>query len=283
MTTSRSAEGCKICGTATYHREYDFSDWRFNDRSTQNAVIVRCLGCGIRRTEPKPTPSYGVVYDNDYASQGLKFLPFYLQHIGILFSLKYQDVAIRGFPGGARALDYGCSTGVFLKLVSSMGFAPTGFDISAQAVEHCTKMGLHAYSGDFFAHPFELGSFDVIHCSHVIEHVEDPIALLTRFRELLKPNGHLLLSCPNYASLARWSKGVEWRGWDPDCHLWHFTLNQICRLAKDTGFRIVHKTTVDGNVPDSRLKKKALNVLAKLGFGDSIMIAAVPSAAPENR
>lgn len=273
---TEKSTACGICGATGYRREYDLGSWRFHERSVANAAIVRCRGCGIRRTEPKPLPSYGTVYDTDYSSQGLKFLPYYLDHLRVLFSLMYQDVAIRGFPGGKRILDYGCSTGVFLGLVSSMGFEATGFDISAEAAKRCREKGLIAHSGDFFAHPFETASFDVIHCSHVIEHLEDPVAYLQRFRHLLKPSGHLLLSCPNYASIGRLGKGTEWGGWDPDCHLWHFTLRQMCHLVTRGGFRVVNTTTVAGNIPDSPLKKKTLDVLARLKLGDGMLITAVP-------
>jgi len=272
-----TAELCKICGSSGYRREYDLGTWKFNERTASDVSIVRCLGCGIRRTTPSPRPNYGVRYDNDYSSQGLKFLPFYLDHIRTLLGLKYQEVAHGIFPKGAQILDYGCSTGVFLKLVSSMGFEAIGFDISEEAAERCRNDGLAALSGDFFGQVFEAGMFDVIHCSHVIEHVDDPPVYLTRFHDLLRSEGHLLLSCPNYASLGRLSKGPDWRGWDPDCHLWHFTLRQMCRLLETTGFQVVRVTTIDGNVPNSRLKRKALDVMASLRFGDCMMIIATPS------
>jgi SAM-dependent methyltransferase len=43
--------------------------------------------------------------------------------------------------------------------------------------------------------------FDLITCFDVLEHLENPIAVLETFRELLSPNGKVLVSVPNGSTL----------------------------------------------------------------------------------
>ena len=45
--------------------------------------------------------------------------------------------------------------------------------------------------------PFNDNSFDLIWCSEVIEHVDNPIKTLAEFRRTLKPKGKMILTTPN--------------------------------------------------------------------------------------
>lgn len=44
---------------------------------------------------------------------------------------------------------------------------------------------------------FQAASFDVIICGDVLEHLIDPWLVVQKLKELLKPNGLLIVSCPN--------------------------------------------------------------------------------------
>lgn len=50
--------------------------------------------------------------------------------------------------------------------------------------------------------PFILGTFDLVYCSSLIEHVENPNILLQNIWHSLKPNGLLYLSFPPFYSLS---------------------------------------------------------------------------------
>jgi len=45
------------------------------------------------------------------------------------------------------------------------------------------------------------GPFDAVVCFNVLEHIEDDFSTLARFRELVAPNGHLLLLVPAHPRL----------------------------------------------------------------------------------
>lgn len=44
--------------------------------------------------------------------------------------------------------------------------------------------------------PFEDGTFDVLFCNHVLEHVEDDVAVMKEIRRVLKPGGWAILQSP---------------------------------------------------------------------------------------
>jgi trans-aconitate methyltransferase len=89
--------------------------------------------------------------------------------------------------------------------------------------------------------------FDVIEAGFVLEHVADPLAVLTRYRELLAPNGVIAIAVPNARSLHR-LVGQEagllddvYRLSAADLELGHyryFDLESITQLVLDAGCRI---------------------------------------------
>jgi ubiquinone/menaquinone biosynthesis C-methylase UbiE len=98
---------------------------------------------------------------------------------------------------GDRVLDAGCGTGKFF----GMDFAR---EIGCQLVGVDLRRDLRANSEiDFGVRaelnclPFSDGSFDVVNCRLVIEHVDFPDAVLKEFYRVLKPGGRLAIFTPN--------------------------------------------------------------------------------------
>jgi SAM-dependent methyltransferase len=44
---------------------------------------------------------------------------------------------------------------------------------------------------------YEDNSFDCVHASHILEHLEDPITAIKNWFRILKPGGHLVISVPH--------------------------------------------------------------------------------------
>lgn len=74
----------------------------------------------------------------------------------------------------------------------------TCVEINPALVESTRALGLNVVQGDVRHLPFAKESFDVIHCSHVIEHLAYPDVTdaLDAFMRLLKPNGRLIIRTP---------------------------------------------------------------------------------------
>jgi SAM-dependent methyltransferase len=116
--------------------------------------------------------------------------------------LRAQDVR------GLRVLDVGCGERPYEPLLAR-AIEVIGFDVPGN--EHAD---LH---GSVDAIPVDEGSFDVVLCLQVLEHVPDPAAAIRELRRVVRPGGRVLLSThgvypfhPNPEDLWRWThQGLE--------------------------------------------------------------------------
>ncbi len=80
--------------------------------------------------------------------------------------------------------------------------------------------------------PFQ-AAFDVIICSHVLEHVPDDSAMLREFRRLIAPSGVLLLNVPINEQLP-----------DPR-HARHYDGDTLRQKLSLSGFRVIEQVSAD--------------------------------------
>jgi 2-polyprenyl-3-methyl-5-hydroxy-6-metoxy-1,4-benzoquinol methylase len=103
-------------------------------------------------------------------------------------------------------LDIGCYDGTFLSLIKNRNNNFYGIDASEYAVKKAKNKGIKVkkfFFDDKAKIPFKNGFFDLIIAGEIIEHIYDTDFFLEEIFRLLKPNGYLLLSTPNIASLGR--------------------------------------------------------------------------------
>ena len=73
------------------------------------------------------------------------------------------------------------------------------------------------------------GTFDIVACVAVLEHVIEPLALLRRVQSLLAPGGLALVIAPEAGSIGHRILGAHWPYYCPDEHLTLPTLASIER------------------------------------------------------
>ncbi len=268
---SYQADICNICGSTKFHQIHFFKEWGLGRNAVQNVAIVKCGGCGVRRRSPGIVDDYEEAYHSTYVGQGQSIHPHQLSHFADLMTARLR----RFNEAHVDFLDVGCSTGRVLRLATTLGFTVMGLDYSAWAAKHCSELGFDTRHGSLLGQWDEAARFDVIHCSHTIEHVPDPLVYIQEMSRLLRPGGHLMLAFPNYASLPRVMLRKKWGTWCLDSHLWQFTARQMCGILQANGFSIFTCHTHHGYSPDSRLKRRVLDWAATLGFGDGCNIVAI--------
>jgi len=122
-----------------------------------------------------------------------------------LFSYKQREIQyiievikVRGNNG--LILDLGCSTGQFTrKLASEFGGANVhGADISEKSISRCSRrsseINYHHIDDEFYSKHGK--KYQYVLLSHVLEHQEDPAAMLKEVKGLLREDGALILSVP---------------------------------------------------------------------------------------
>jgi 2-polyprenyl-3-methyl-5-hydroxy-6-metoxy-1,4-benzoquinol methylase len=80
--------------------------------------------------------------------------------------------------------------------------------------------------------------FDLIVLSSFLEHEINPLPLLRRCLQQLKPGGRVVIKVPNYASLNRKIRGGNWCGFRWPDHVNYFTPQTLTRMATLAGLQV---------------------------------------------
>jgi 2-polyprenyl-3-methyl-5-hydroxy-6-metoxy-1,4-benzoquinol methylase len=98
----------------------------------------------------------------------------------------------------ARILDIGCAGGGLLYAFRQLGYEDlVGVDPSPACARQTRERTGEAYHGWITSLPHEIGTFDCIILSHVLEHVLDVSAAIQALAPLLRPDGRVFLEVPN--------------------------------------------------------------------------------------
>ena len=133
-----------------------------------------------------------------------------------------------------RVLEIGCGSGWQLEAMKGAGWTTQGVDFDPAAAAAARSRGLDVRVGDVRDLCLPAASFDAVVMAHVLEHVFDPVGLLTECKRLLKPGGRLVSITPNGRSLGHRMYGPSWRGLEPPRHIVVFTpkgLRHACQRA----------------------------------------------------
>ena len=111
----------------------------------------------------------------------------------------------------ARILDNGCGLGTYLDAFAPFTPHRFGLELELDRAQKALAVapGIVQAMGETL--PFASSSFDFVFSNEVIEHVEDDRLALAEMVRVTRPNGRILIFCPN-----RWypveQHGIYWRG-----------------------------------------------------------------------
>jgi len=99
-------------------------------------------------------------------------------------------------------LDLGCGDGTFLDLAAREGLSTAGVEISSLSALKAERSGHRIWLGSITDPSLELdGSYDVVTMWDVLEHLSNPLLALRLARDILKPEGRLIVLTPMMGSL----------------------------------------------------------------------------------
>jgi 2-polyprenyl-3-methyl-5-hydroxy-6-metoxy-1,4-benzoquinol methylase len=150
---------------------------------------------------------------------------------------------------GHRILDVGCGEGITSARLAEAGNRVTGVDV-LPAPKHrdaLEEYRCHDLSQGLPTDLFNGAKFDRVLLMDVLEHLPDPEAVLRPCRELLAPQGQVIISLPNVANITvrlmllmgRFDYAP--RGILDRTHLRFFTRKTARRMIEDCGFEIVRE------------------------------------------
>jgi 2-polyprenyl-6-hydroxyphenyl methylase/3-demethylubiquinone-9 3-methyltransferase len=109
-----------------------------------------------------------------------------------------------GVDSRSRVLDVGSGGGFLTANLSDAGYDVIGIDPSIASIREAkdhVRANFLVAAGESL--PFTDHSIDAVTCSEVLEHVEDPDAVVAEISRVLRPGGLLVFSMPNRTFLSR--------------------------------------------------------------------------------
>ncbi len=103
-----------------------------------------------------------------------------------------------------RVLDAGCGDGINMSVLETIlvkrGFEAqiVGSDYNSVRLSRARDNGRRpVVEADLRQTPFASGSFDVVLCSHVLEHIREDVAAMHELARVVKPGGLVIVAVPN--------------------------------------------------------------------------------------
>jgi len=260
---------CPVCGNDNFSDHWDCKKISF----------VKCTVCHLLMQNPQPVFED---LDNRYNEE---YFQYEQENDQIFFDLMLKGLKdIHVTPGdqdsvsGKSFLDIGCATGLLVEFFQKSGWVSKGVELCGPAAEFGSKTrNIEIYSGTVDQAQYESESFDIVHCSHLIEHLNNPGTFMDEVYRILKPDGLFICTTPNVSSFQAKLFGEKWRSSIGD-HMFLFSTSTLKKLLKIKDFRIVKVKTWGGlgRGYGPLWLKRALDLLAKgLHFGDVMIILAV--------
>ncbi len=251
--------------------------------------IVRCDGCTLLLRNPQPSDAelasiYGEDYffgtsanaaddryEEEFARLKRSTAAGYLDRLERY--LGWDESGRRG----RRLLEIGSGLGDLLVEAQARGYDVAGVEYSTSAVARSnTRLGgAFVREGTIDTLPPDEGSFDACVLSDVIEHTRDPMRVLERVWQALRPGGAIFVATP---SLDSWSARLlreRWMEFKPE-HLFFFDSATLESALVRAGFEHVriargHKTLSPDYVLQ-HFRRFPVPVLSPLGRAASAVL-----------
>ena len=189
---------CLMCGSGEFTAIFHGSD-RLYHTTTKQFSVVRCEQCGLLRLDPTPPPEeLARYYPDNYwfapdPSAASRLEEAYRRAV-LRDHVRFVARALADSTANGPLLDVGCGGGLFLGMMRRRGLRVVGLDFSREAAGIAwRRQRVPALAGDLEHAPLRAGSFAGITMFHVMEHLYNPRAYLAAARELLAPDGRLVV------------------------------------------------------------------------------------------
>jgi len=152
----------------------------------------------------------------------------------------YLQLLTKYLTSEKRLLDVGCGAGFFIKASEEIGWEVEGVEISTIASEYAQNIvKVKVHKGKLEELNFPAEEFDLVVLMETIEHLTNPLNTLMEINRILKEEGILIISAPDYNSLSRLFLRKNWAVLSPAEHLSFFTQKTLLHILQKANFCVL--------------------------------------------
>jgi len=208
-TAFEPVEACWVCGGRRLVRvhlapislpQFEHEDAELSAYTGLDVWIVRCAACGFR--QPERLPALPRFFDRMYAqrwSEDWIAGEYDATYKDLIFDtiLQELDRRVGGRGGTRRLLDVGAHVGRFLSRAQSAGWTVEGIELNPRTAAYAARR-----TGAIVHHmnARELAAtgrrYTAVTLTDVLEHIPQPVELLTTLASLTEPGGCIAVKVP---------------------------------------------------------------------------------------
>lgn len=210
-----------------------------NNQSFPPAKLwMKCESCGNLFVYNFPKSSIGLI-NGHYTQKGRDDKlenKFSLDHYNSIFN------QFRKMTPGTEYLEIGTGTGEMLAVALEFGYHVKAIEICREDCERISSF----FKGEVEIQWCDISDYeadrqyDVIVMGDVLEHVIEPVRVLKKIKQMLKENGVLWISTPNYNSAYARMEKFSHCMWHALNHYTYVCFESLSKLLQDMEMQIIH-------------------------------------------
>ena len=167
-----------------------------------------------------------------------------------------------------RLCVYGANWGYEVAQLAAGGYGASGFELSEPRAHFAREhLNLDVLSNLDVVE--QEGPYDLVYCSHTMEHLPDPRPTLEYFRRVCRPGGHLIIFVPNCGGDSAKRLGVHWGPFSSSLHPLSYQSKFFQRALPEHGFEFLeaasdpYRFDSNGKLASSDLSGDELLIIAR--------------------
>jgi len=213
----RPVPACWICGgrnLARFH-EIPFDYARYSEQDPElhaytgsTAWLLRCGTCGFAQPDTLPTLPrfFDRMYDQHWSQEWIE-REFEAEYKDLIFSSVLSALRRRRPGRTGRLLDIGAHAGRFMHLAQLDGWEVEGLELNPRTAAYAARQtGAPVHRVNAQTLGLRGQRYQAVTLTDVLEHIPEPVGLLTSVARLVEPGGWVAVKVPCGAS--QWWK--EW-------------------------------------------------------------------------
>jgi 2-polyprenyl-3-methyl-5-hydroxy-6-metoxy-1,4-benzoquinol methylase len=207
----------------------DVADFEYGISMTANYLRDPNTGLIVQHPIPEKEklPS---LYPADYRPHITQGLVNFLKTIHAFFLATILRQKLK--DPNESILEIGCGGGHLLIQLKKFGFTNlNALDWNFSLEPHLRSHGIKFFEGNIESEVNLPSTYDNIIMNNVIEHFAHPEIVLRKLKDILKPNGKILIITPNEGSYCHKVFGRDWSGLHAPRHIFIFNPESIKRFT----------------------------------------------------